>query len=303
MRILIADDDPPSRRLLKVHLLAKGREVVEAEDGLTARDLWQREHFRMVITDWMMPDLTGLDLIRFIRSDPQPGYTYTIILTALHEKSHVVEGLEAGADDYLTKPFHSEELLARVAIGERILRLEDHLREARQQMEFLAMHDGLTGLLNRRAIQEFAEAELKRAARASSPVSVLLIDLDHFKSINDRYGHLIGDQALRMFAEVLLESIRSYDQAGRWGGEEFLCVLPDTTLKDAKVVAERIRAGVADSSLPLRESSDLSLTVSIGVASASGEDGPIVLDKLVQAADAALYRAKNEGRNRVSAAE
>jgi diguanylate cyclase (GGDEF)-like protein len=303
MRILVAEDSQTSRRLLKVHLMAKGHEVVEAEDGLTAWEAWRRERFRMVITDWMMPNLAGPDLIQRIRSEPQQGYTYTIIVTALDEKSHVVEGLEAGADDYLSKPFHSEELMARVAIGERILQLEDHLREARQQMEFLAMHDSLTGLLNRRAIQEQAEAELKRAARASSLVSVLLIDLDHFKSVNDCYGHAIGDQALRMFAEILVECIRSYDQAGRWGGEEFLCVLPGTTLNDARVVAERVRVAVADATLPLPEGSDLKMTVSIGVAGASGASGMIVLDKLIQAADSAMYRAKDEGRNRICLAE
>jgi diguanylate cyclase (GGDEF)-like protein len=303
MRILIADDSQTSRRLLKVHLMTKGHEVVEAEDGLAAWEAWRRERFRMVITDWMMPNLAGPDLIQRIRSEPQQGYTYTIIVTALDEKSHVVEGLEAGADDYLSTPFHSEELMARVAIGERILQLEDHLREARQQMEFLAMHDNLTGLLNRRAIQEHAEAELKRAARASSLVSVLLIDLDHFKSVNDCYGHAVGDQALRMFAEILLECIRSYDQAGRWGGEEFLCVLPGTTLNDARVVAERVRVAVADATLPLPEGSDLKMTVSIGVAGASGASGMIVLDKLIQAADSAMYRAKDEGRNRIWLAE
>ncbi|HLB50282.1 MAG TPA: diguanylate cyclase [Anaerolineales bacterium] len=303
MRILIADDSQTSRGLLKVHLMAKGHEVVEAEDGLAAWEAWRRERFRMVITGWMMPNLAGPDLIQRIRSEPQQGYTYTIIVTALDEKSHVVEGLEAGADDYLSKPFHSEELMARVAIGERILQLEDHLREARQQMEFLAMHDNLTGLLNRRAIQEQAEAELKRAARASSLVSVLLIDLDHFKSVNDCYGHAVGDQALRMFAEILLECIRSYDQAGRWGGEEFLCVLPGTTLNDARVVAERVRVAVADATLPLPEGSDLKMTVSIGVAGASGASGMIVLDKLIQAADSAMYRAKDEGRNRICLAE
>ncbi len=303
MRILIADDSQTSRRLLKVHLMTKGHEVVEAEDGLAAWEAWRRERFRMVITDWMMPKLAGPELIQRIRSEHQQGYTYTIIVTALDEKSHVVEGLEAGADDYLSKPFYSEELMARVAIGERILQLEDHLHEARQQMEFLAMHDSLTGLLNRRAIQEHAEAELKRAARASSLVSVLLIDLDHFKSVNDCYGHAVGDQALRMFAEILLECIRSYDQAGRWGGEEFLCVLPGTTLNDARVVAERVRVAVADATLPLPEGSDLKMTVSIGVACASGASGMIVLDKLIQAADSAMYRAKDEGRNRTWLAE
>ena len=304
MRVLIADDDNVNRRILQSFLGKWGYDILAVESGDAAWEILQREDTpRLVILDWMMPGLDGAQICREVRKLGGPRYTYLMLVTAKFQKRDILEGLEAGADDYLSKPFHSEELMARVAIGERILQLEDHLREARQQMEFLAMHDSLTGLLNRRAIQEQAEAELKRAARASSLVSVLLIDLDHFKSVNDCYGHAIGDQALRMFAEILLESIRSYDQAGRWGGEEFLCVLPGTTVNDARVVAERVRVAVADATLPLPEGSDLKMTVSIGVAGASGASGMIVLDKLIQAVDSAMYHAKDEGRNRIWLAE
>src|SRR5574341_1194240 len=290
MRILIAENDRPARQLLVKHLAAGGYDVEEVEDGQQAWEALQRDRFRMLITDWMMPGMTGLDLIRRIRSELQSGYVYCLIVTALGEKSHLVEGLSAGADDHISKPYDGEELLARVKIGDRILQLEDRLREAREQMEYQAMHDGLTGLLNRRAIQDHAEAEVKRAVRTAAPLGLLLMDLDHFKSINDRFGHSVGDQALRMFAEVLLENIRLYDWAGRWGGQEFLCVLPGTTLEGAKSVAERIRASVEDTYLPIPEVDELRLTVSIGVADASGENGLIMLDSLVREADQAVLR-------------
>lgn len=303
MRILIAENDPASRRLLAEQLASGGYEVVELEDGHQAWEALQRERFRILIADWMMPGMTGVDLIRRIRSELQSGYVYCILGMALGEELHVVEGLSSGADDYVSKPYHGEELLARVRIADRILQLEDRLQEAREQMAYQAMHDGLTGLLNRRAIQDHAEAEVKRAVRTSAPLSVLLMDLDHFKSVNDRFGHSVGDQALRMIAEVLLENVRIYDWAGRWGGEEFLCVLPGTALEGARIVAERIRSGVEDTFLPIPEVGELKLTISVGVANASGENGLIMLDSLVREADQALHRAKQEGRNRVCVSE
>lgn len=303
MRILIVEDDRSSRRLLSVNLINGGYEVVEAEDGQKAWDALQRDHFRFVITDWMMPRMTGLDLIQRIRAEIKDGYVYTIIVTALEDKASVIEGLVAGADDYLSKPYYAEELLARVKIGERILRLEDRLGEAHAQMEYQAMHDSLTGLLNRRAIQKHAEAEVQRATRTAAALSVLMLDLDKFKSINDQHGHWVGDQALRMVAEALSSNVRQYDWVGRWGGEEFLCILPSAALAEAHQVAERIRASIAAIVLPLPGVSDLHPTVSIGVACIEGGREVIWLDKLIQAADQALYRAKAEGRNRVCLAD
>jgi two-component system chemotaxis response regulator CheY len=303
MRILIAEDDRSSRRLLKINLVAAGYEVVEAEDGQKAWDALQQEHFRLVITDWMMPVLSGLQLIQRIRTELKGGYVYTIIVTALEDKSHVIEGLDAGADDYLSKPFYSEELLARIKIGERILTLEDGLREAEEQMEHQAMHDALTGLLNRRAIQKHALAEVNRAERSSTQLSILLMDLDHFKLVNDRYGHAAGDQALQLFAGVLLASVRPYDWVGRWGGEEFLCVLPGAALNDAGLVAERIRLGTEQLAPPATDQGSFKLTVSIGVASAENVEGTIQLDNLVRAADLAMYKAKSSGRNQVCLAD
>jgi two-component system, cell cycle response regulator len=303
MRILIAEDDRPSRRLLTINLNEHGHEVIETEDGQQAWETMQAQRPRMVITDWMMPGLTGLDLTQRIRSELKDSYTYIILLTALANKGRVVEGLNAGVDDYLTKPYMAEELLARIKIGERILQLEERLRDANDQMQFLAMHDGLTGILNRRAIQEHAEAEARRAARENIALGLVLIDFDLFKGVNDRYGHLAGDEALRAFTVIVHQIIRPYDWLGRWGGEEFLLVLPGASAPDAANVAERIRISVETSMLPLPEGEELRFTVSLGVASGiPGRAEGIHVEKLLLAADEALYQAKSKGRNQVCVA-
>jgi two-component system chemotaxis response regulator CheY len=247
----------------------------------------------------MMSDWDGPELIRRVRAADLPGYTYFILLTGSDSKEDVVKGLEAGADDYVTKPFDHSELMARVAIGKRILDLEARLTESRDQLREIAMRDSLTGMLNRRAIYEYAEAELNRAGREARPISLIMLDLDHFKSINDRYGHMVGDEALRLLAGTIAGNTRPYDFAGRWGGEEFLILLPGTTLAEAAAVAERLRASVAMALLPLADRSQLELRVSAGVTGAPSGAGQR-LDVLIQQADQALYRAKEKGRNRVS---
>jgi two-component system cell cycle response regulator len=300
MRILIAEDDRPSRRLLMINLRERGHEVIETEDGEQAWVTLQKENARMLITDWMMPAMSGIDLTQKIRAELKDRYTYIILLTALADKSQIVEGLNAGVDDYLTKPYMAEELHARVKIGERILELEERLRDAKEQMQYLAMHDSLTGILNRRAIQEHAEAEARRAARTSTPLGLIMIDLDHFKAVNDKHGHAAGDQALRAFTDIVHQIIRSYDWLGRWGGEEFLVVLPDITTADAVNVAERIRISVETAMQPMSDGQELRFTVSLGVATAVADsDGLIQVDKLIKSADEALYTAKSKGRNQV----
>ncbi len=298
MRILIVDDDRVQLRLLKSILSREGHEVLEAADGQAALALLQRNPVRLVISDWMMPELDGPELIRRIRADDFPGYIYVILLTARDKQTDIVDGLEAGADDYLTKPFDPNELRARVSIGERILDLEMRLREARDRMEELATYDNLTGLLNRRVLYEHAAAELNRAERKAQPISVVLLDIDHFKAVNDQHGHLIGDQALRLVAGAITKSVRAYDHVGRWGGEEFLIVLPGTALSEAARVAERVRAGVAAAQLPLAEGDALQVQISLGVTGTAA-GSPLPLGTLLHQADEALYRAKREGRNRV----
>ncbi len=296
MRLLIVDDDPMIRRLLQATLTRAGHDVAQAVNGQAAWELLRQEPIQLVITDWMMPERDGLELIRLIREAEQSSYTYIILLTARGDKEDVVGGLEQGADDYLTKPFHQGELRARVSIGARILDLESRLKEAYERLHVVATHDKLTGLLNRGAVQEHLDTEWNRTARGGRPLSVLFVDLDHFKAVNDRYGHAVGDQALQAVAEVLTTSKRRYDHAARWGGEEFLLVLPDTGLQSAGVVAERLCARLATTLIPVSEGQQFGLTASVGVASTS-VGAPPSTDALLAQADQALYRAKRMGRN------
>jgi two-component system chemotaxis response regulator CheY len=247
----------------------------------------------------MMPGTDGLDLIRQIRTARLERYIYVILLTARNTKLDVVDGLEAGADDYLIKPFDPNELLARVAISKRILQLEASLREARDHERTLARHDSLTGLFNRRAIYEHAEAELARADREDSPISLILLDIDYFKEVNDHHGHLIGDQTLYLIAATISRNKRPFDWFGRWGGEEFLMVLPNTNLQEACQVAERIRTSVSEVNLPLPGGRSFRRTISLGVTSAPATSLSS-LDILLQQADSMLLLAKERGRNQIS---
>ncbi len=297
MKILIVEDESIFRRMVRKNLLEAGYDVVEAEDGHAAWELFQRESFQFVITDWMMPKMNGPELVQNIRMSGQKNYTYIIMLTAMDDKDNVIFGIESGADEYLTKPFNSRELKARVASGMRILKLEEQLIQAREQMEALAMHDGLTGLLNRRAIEEYAEAEFNMADRKERAMSAILVDIDHFKGINDRYGHKVGDHALQQVAKVLREDLRKYDRVGRWGGEEFILILPDTLLQDAVMVAERIRLKTAETQISLENGETFSVHISLGVACTTSQFQS--LTKFIDAADQALYQSKQSGRNRV----
>ena len=299
MKVLIADDDALLRQMLQAQLADSGHEFVFASDGLEAWELLQREYIRMVIVDWMMPELDGTELIRRIRDAGWPGYTYIILLTARSGRDDIVKGLNLGADDYVTKPFRHDELLARMGVGARILELEKRLSESLAREEALATRDGLTGLPNRRALSDVARVELSRAARARTSVGLIVMDLDHFKRINDEFGHAAGDKALQQVAEVLQKSKRDYDYTGRWGGEEFLVVLPGTSLSQAAMVAERIRTSIQAVRLDLGRPEPVELRASLGVTCAPPVSPPVELDDLLRQADAALYRAKREGRNRV----
>jgi len=294
MKILIVDDDPFQRRLLRAQLVRLDYDVCEVTNGELAWNLLQQEPISIVITDWMMPILDGPGLIRRIRSANLPSYTYIVLLTARDELSDVVAGLDAGADDYLTKPCDPNELRARLAIGSRIVDLEIRLREARDT-------DSLTGLWNRRALTASAKSEMVRAQRNGTSMSIVLLDVDHFKLVNDRYGHHIGDQALCQIATTVVQNVRPYDIVGRWGGEELLFVLPETTLTQAALVAERVRASISATPLTLDDGRQVELTASFGVASI-GPTSVDTLDALIQVADTALYQAKADGRNRICTA-
>ena len=293
MKILIAEDDPISRHLLESFLRKWGYDVLATSDGVAAWEAMQEpEAPSLVISDWMMPNMDGLELCCNIRAMEKSCYTYFIILTAKGRKKDVIEGLEAGADDFLIKPFDKEELKYRVKIGERIIKLEHRILK-------LASTDALTGVLNRRAFIERAKVEINRAQRASKPLSLILTDIDYFKKVNDNYGHNTGDLVLQRFSEKLSESIRPYDFAGRYGGEEFVICLPDANDLQARVIAERMRKKVEEMKIiPPDDPQSSGITASFGVASyrLESEDS---LDSLTKRADKAMYRAKGEGRNRV----
>ncbi|MEA3349246.1 MAG: diguanylate cyclase [Chloroflexota bacterium] len=303
MNVLIVDDDPVLRKLLQRALIQMEYQVRVAKDGCEAWDILQREPLQLVVTDWVMPEMDGLALTRKIRKAEMPGYVYIVILTGQEGIENIVDGLDAGADDYLMKPFRPKELQARLRVGERVLDLERRLKAARDKMRDLAMHDELTGLWNRRAFYEHANAELGHAIREKCDLSLIMLDIDHFKVVNDRYGHLVGDEILKMVTDTIEENLRPYDKVGRWGGEEFIILLPTTSLSKAATIAERLRVSVSSTGLSFSLGQDgrdeeLHVKISLGVAGIEAGES-ISFDTLVGRADDMLYKAKREGRNRV----
>jgi len=300
MKILVAEDDLVTRRMLQAYLVKWGYEVVMVADGQQAWQILQQENApRLALLDWMMPEMDGMSICREVRRLEIQPYIYLILLTARKYHEDIIAGLEAGADDYLTKPFDPIELRARLRAGARVVELQDNLIEAREALRDLAMHDPLTQLLNRRATLDFLLTELNRATRDLKPLTVMMVDIDHFKLINDRFGHPAGDGVLCEVSRRLRASLRAYDIVGRFGGEEFLVVAPGCDVSPGLMRAERLREVVCAQPVILKDLS-INVTVSVGVAS-SPEPKPQDLESLLSAADKALYRAKEGGRNRVEA--
>ena len=296
MKILIADDDAMSRRLLEKTLEREGYEVSAVENGrLALQQLSLPDGPRLALLDWMMPELDGPSVCLEVRKEQGRPYVHIVLVTSKGSKQDVVAGLEAGADDYLTKPWDPAELAARLRVGQRILQLEDRLVEARETMRYKATHDPLTSLLNRGIIVDLLSRELIRTRREKGCTVVMLGDLDHFKSVNDTYGHVVGDEVLREVARRLLASVRSYDFVGRYGGEEFLIVLNNCDSAQAVTRAEEVRSGIA--SHPVQTTSGpLPITMSWGILASRDWDLQAVEEILVEV-DQALYQAKSEGRN------
>lgn len=298
VKILAAEDNPVFQTVLRGILTKWGYEVIIAKDGNEAlRALEAEDAPRLALLDWMMPGIDGVDVCRRVRAVGREPYIYILLLTARTESEDLVEGINAGADDYLTKPFNALELRARLRAGQRILELQEQLLEAREALRQEATHDGLTGLLNRRAILGLLQVELERATREKLSLAVLMADLDHFKDINDRYGHMAGDAVLRGAANRMKSSVRRYDSVGRYGGEEFLMVLPGGNGEGALSQAERLRQAVASEPFSFGGQCQ-TVTCSVGVtwrAAGSRCDA----DTLVREADLGLYAAKENGRNRV----
>jgi two-component system cell cycle response regulator len=296
MKILIADDEVVSRRMLQGLLTMWGYDVVSVGDGSAALEqLKALDAPRIALLDWEMPGQNGVDVCRAMRRDRPEPYAYMLLLTAKEGKENIVEGLESGADDYLVKPWDPDELKARLRTAQRILQLEDRLVEARETMRFKATHDHLTYLLNRGVIVDLLERELTRTYRENGCTIVMLGDLDHFKSVNDAFGHLVGDEVLRETARRLLGSVRSYDFVGRYGGEEFLLVLNNCDTSHAMIRAEEARRAIADHPVQTARG-PLSVTMSVGVLSSRDWAG-LNAKEILREVDAALYRAKASGRN------
>jgi len=299
--ILIAEDNPVSRKLMEMTLRQAGYEVVSAEDGREALALFKERFFPIILTDLEMPEMDGLELCRAIRGNPAEGYVYIFLITARDSKEDIIVGLEAGADDYLTKPFDRSELIARLKTALRVLELEKSLKDAYEKIRLLSITDKLTGCYNRTYMDEYLAKEIARATRYHRPLSLVMADIDYFKRVNDTYGHQAGDLILKNFVLSMKEGLRKdVDWIARYGGEEFLMVMPETNFKNAMSSAERLRRIVSERLTPYNEK-EIRITASFGVVGfdPSEKIKNIPYEAIIDQADKALYQAKDEGRNRV----
>jgi two-component system, cell cycle response regulator len=297
--IAIVDDDAAIRRLVRLFLHRSGYETLECTTGAEARESLWNQYWDLAILDRRLPDLDGVVLAHELKSNPDFRARYVIMLTGEDEQEDKIEGLELGADDYITKPFQSPELMARIRAGKRIVDLQKELIETNRRLELLSITDGLTKLHNHRYFQDELSRAFEESQRYQRPLSLAMIDIDFFKKVNDTYGHAVGDEVLKCAARLFRDSVRSTDLVARYGGEEFAVMMPETTLPDSITFAEKIRALVESTMMPT-QAGDLKVTVSIGVASV-----PLTRihspKELIVAADKALYRAKKSGRNQVQA--
>jgi two-component system, cell cycle response regulator len=295
--VLLAEDSAVYRLLIETQLRNWGFKLVLANDGQEAWKILSAANApRLALLDWVLPEIDGIEICRRLRTRTEQGqYTYVVLLTAKSKKGEMLEAMDAGADDFLAKPFDPLELRARLLVGKRILELQNQLVSANQSLEFAASHDSLTGLWNRAEIRAFLQQELARARRDGTQVGIVLADIDHFKKVNDTLGHEVGDAVLKATASCLRHSLREYDRVGRYGGEEFLLVIPNCDLCATARRANQIRENVAQLPIGIGDSC-MNVTVSMGatVAESVGD-----LEELVRRADIALYRAKRNGRNQV----
>jgi two-component system, cell cycle response regulator len=301
MRILIAEDEPVQLRLLQSLLTKWGHEVTVATNGKQAWSALTAENSpNFAILDWIMPGMNGIRITRELRGLPNRPYTYILMLTARDHKKDLVEALESGADDFLAKPFDAQELKARLLAGKRLIDLQEQLLTANGALQFQASHDSLTGVFNRGAVLEMLFNEFARSRRERKPVGVMIADIDHFKHVNDTYGHTTGDVVLHHVAQTIRTVVRTYDSVGRYGGEEFLIVVPGCDSRVAQEKAEQIRRAIAGSGIDAPGKKKITATLSIGVVSVCD---PLDYQKVLDTADEALYRAKRSGRDRVEVGE
>jgi two-component system, cell cycle response regulator len=299
MQALVVEDSAVYRKLIGDHLRSWGFGVTLAETGSEAWQILERpDSPKLVLLDWVLPDLDGIELCRRIRQAGTSGpYVYVILLTSNEGRQNMLDAMQAGADDYLVKPFDELELKARLLVGKRILDLQEELVSARESMRHAATHDSLTGLMNRGEILAMLERELERGRRDKRTLGVILGDIDHFKSVNDTLGHVFGDEALREIGRRLRAQLRIYDGVGRYGGEEFLLILPNCDLPNALLRANELREIIARKPV-IYSGKDRLITMSMGVT-ISGCEGKTEVEVLLNQADSGLYRAKENGRNRI----
>lgn len=297
-RILVVDDNRDNVEIIATRLRFRGYTIDEASDGATALERVQKNPPDLMLLDVMLPDIDGYEIARRLKNDDNMPFIPIILVTARDTTQDKVAGLDAGADDYLTKPINFPELEARVRSMLRIKRLQDEIEEKNRQLERLSISDGLTGLFNHRHIHHLLHEEFERADRIGERLSVAMFDLDRFKSVNDTHGHQAGDRVLEQMADILRESAREIDRLGRYGGEEFMVLLPGTSIEDAEVFVERVRHEVARRPFSIGKDEPLHMTTSAGIAT---YPDPSIADPetLVRLADEALYAAKASGRNRV----
>lgn len=301
MKVLVVDDSLIYRKLIRDCLQDWGLVSIESETGAEAwQVLQQSDSPKLVILDWVLPDIDGIELCQRIRNAAAARpYVYVILLTGKDGRKNMLTAMEAGVDDYLVKPFDGSELKARILVGKRILELQQELISAREAMRHAATHDSLTGLVNRGQVMDVLNRELARSKRDAKPVGIILADVDRFKSINDTAGHLFGDQALQEISRRFRHKLRVYDVVGRYGGEEFLMVLPGCDSMTTIIRADELRSYVASTPVILGKTTR-TITVSMGVA-ASGQGA--TAESLLAQADSGLYHAKHKGRNRVEHVE
>ncbi|MDP9361819.1 MAG: diguanylate cyclase [Acidobacteriota bacterium] len=298
-QVVIVDDDPAIRRLVRLLLKRSGYESVEFGTGEEARAELMRLAWDLAILDRRLPDMDGVVLCQQLKSDPELRNRYIIMLTGEDDQEDKIQGLDLGADDYITKPFQYPELMARIRAAKRIVDLQKELLETNRRLELLSITDGLTKLYNHRHFQDELARAFEESARYERPLSLVIVDLDFFKKVNDTYGHAIGDEVLKGISKIFQQSIRTADLAARYGGEEFALMLPETIIDDAINFAEKIR-GIVESTPIETQAAAISMTVSIGVATVP-HTRIHSAKELIVAADKALYRAKKNGRNQVQA--
>ncbi|MCG8608625.1 diguanylate cyclase [bacterium] len=300
--ILVVEDNPESRLLLEKTFDRVGNNFLSVTNGREAIAAFEERFYPIVVTDWMMPEMDGIELCQTLRKRIANGYVYILVLTARDSTKEIVTGLEAGADDYLTKPFSAAELLARLKTAQRILELEKTLKQANEEIRILSITDPLTGTYNRGYLAERLPEEIQRANRYNHPLSIILCDIDRFKSINDNYGHEAGNRTICAFIDCIRKTVRQdVDWVARYGGEEFLVVVPETNTQGALRLAERIRENISQKTIRF-EKQEIRITASFGVVGLDTADNALRIrtEDLVKRADKHLYDCKMNGRNCVT---